>query len=62
MAKSRFHSQLEQKVMEAIETRVQSMADGAVADYPQYQFNVGYLRGLKDALKIADDIEGEFEQ
>ena len=59
MSKTRFHAQLEAKINEAVENRSISIADGAATDYPHYKENVGYIRGLRDALKFCDEIEAE---
>jgi len=61
MAKTRFHSLLEAKINEAVESRADSLISGGAIDYPTYQFNVGYINGLRDALKLCDEIEAEFD-
>lgn len=61
MASTRFHAKLEAKVNEAVENRSVSIVDGACTDYAHYRENVGYIRGLQDALKFCDDIEAESE-
>ena len=60
MAQTRFHSILEERIKEAVESRRNSIASGHCIDYPAYRENVGYLLGLQDALKICDEIEKEF--
>ena len=59
MSKTRFHYLLEAKIKEVVENRSISIVEGAAADYAHYKENVGYIRGLHDALKICDDIEAE---
>jgi len=59
MAKTRFHALLEARIKEAVENRSISIAEGAAVDYAHYKENVGYIRGLQDALKFCDDIEAE---
>ena len=59
MAKTRFHALLEAKINEAVENRSISLVSGAATDYAHYRENVGYILGLRDALKIGDDIEAE---
>jgi hypothetical protein len=61
MAKTRFHSLLEAKINEAVQSRAASLASGAAPDYPQYQNNVGYIIGLKEALNLADEVEREMD-
>lgn len=61
MAKTRFHSQLERKINEAVENRSRSIASGAASDYAHYKENVGYILGLQEALKLCDEIEAESE-
>lgn len=59
MAKTRFQAALEARINEAVESRSISIVDGAAVDYAHYKENVGYIRGLRDALKLCSDIEGE---
>lgn len=61
MSKTRFHAQLEARIKEAVENRANSIANGDVADYAQYREQVGYISGLRDALKIGEQIEAESE-
>lgn len=59
MSKTRFQSELEARVKEAVENRSISIANGDVTDYAHYREQVGYIRGLRDALKIGEDIEAD---
>lgn len=59
--KTRFHAQLEAKINEAVENRSKSIASGDASDYPHYKENVGYILGLRDALKLCDEIAAESE-
>lgn len=61
MARTRFHSILEDKIEEAIEIRSFSLVSGAASDYASYKENVGYISGLRDALKLCDEIESELD-
>lgn len=61
MAETRFHSLLRVKIEEAVDTRSGSMASGACQDYASYRESVGYIKGLVDALNLADEIEKEYE-
>lgn len=54
---TRFHSLLEKKIEETLQSRMASLASGAAADYPLYKENVGYMNGLRDALKLCDEVE-----
>jgi hypothetical protein len=57
--KSRFHLLLDGKIQEAVERMVESLVEGGASDYPKYKEIVGYVRGLKDALKYCEEIETE---
>ena len=61
MAQTRFHTLLRAKVQETIEIRVGSISAGQCTDYASYRENVGYIKGLMDALGLADEIEKEYE-
>ena len=61
MVQTRFHTLLMGKVEETIRARSDSMAAGQCTDYASYRENVGYIKGLMDALGLADDIEKEYE-
>lgn len=61
MAKTRFHSLLEHKINERVESRIESTISGAAEDYARYREQVGYISGLKDALRLAEDVEREME-
>jgi len=56
---TRFHSLLEVKVIEAIKARCESLGLGHAVDCPNYMRSVGYIDGLKEALKLCDEIEEE---
>ncbi len=62
MAESNFHRLLKIRVAEEVEKRSISLANGEAADYPKYQQSVGYILGLKDALKLCEDIERDTER
>lgn len=59
MATSNFHRMLRAKVMEVLDTRTKQLIGGVPADYAAYREEVGYLRGLQDALVHAEDLERE---
>jgi hypothetical protein len=61
MAKTHFHGKLEKEIATALIERSQSIVNGACGDYAAYRYQVGYLEGLNDALKIADAIAAEDE-
>lgn len=61
MAKSRFHSLLETRIHETIASKGDSLVAGAAIDYATYRDMAGYIRGLRDALVIADELETEEE-
>ena len=62
MAETRFHALLKARVLEQISQSSESLCSGAAKDYAIYRDMVGYIRGLNDALKFCDEIEGEFDQ
>ena len=62
MARTNFHAVLEKRVLETIQSRIDSLANGVAVDYAHYRSNVGYIEGLRDALKIADEIEGDSDK
>lgn len=59
MAVSLFHRQLRLKISEVLDTSLAHLASGVCKDYAGYREEVGYLRGLNDALKFAEDLERE---
>lgn len=59
MAKTRFHSLLEERIIKAVDSMAMSLASGEASDYPAYRESVGYIRGLREALNLCDEIEGE---
>jgi len=61
MVQTRFHALLRAKVEETIEARAACIAAGQCADYAAYRENVGFIKGLMDALALADEIEKEYE-
>jgi hypothetical protein len=62
MAYSRFHNLLKEKVQAAIKDTEASITGGHAADYSEYKYWVGYARGLNDALRLCDDIEGDLNK
>ena len=65
MSVIRFHELLKKKVSEAIETRIDTLANGMVSGDDaatvgmNYKDQTGYLRGMRDALKLAEEVETE---
>ncbi len=59
MIRTRFHSVLEERVNKAVDSLATSLAEGDAADYNQYSLKVGEIAGLKEALRIADEISNE---
>lgn len=61
--RTNFHRLLIASIDERIAGVADSLIGGAVTDYPQYMYTVGLIRGLRDALKLGDDIvEGDNER
>ncbi len=61
MIKTRFHTLLEAKVTEQMDTRMMHLSNGGASDYPAYREAVGYVQGLRDALRLCDEVEKENE-
>lgn len=61
MARTRLFSKLEVKIEERINSVSSTLLEGAAQDYPSYKDWTGYVRGLRDALKLLDEIEGELD-
>lgn len=62
MAASRFHTHLRVKIEAVIAEHMGSLCSGQVPDYAAYRDNVGYIRGLNDALRLCEDIERDMNQ
>lgn len=56
MARTRFHTLLLAKIQEVIVNRTEELTSGSASSYEVYKYNVGYLNGLRDALKLADEV------
>lgn len=61
MAKTRFHSLLEGKINLEVEKRASSLLNGEATDYARYIGSVEYIRGLRDSLKLCEEIEREMD-
>lgn len=57
--KTRFQSLLEAKINEEIIKQTTSLAEGNSTTIESYRAVVGYIRGLRAALKLSEDVEGE---
>lgn len=62
MARTRLFAKLQAKIEERINSVGSSLLMGTAQDYPSYKDWVGYVRGLRDAIKLLDEIEGELDQ
>lgn len=62
MAKTRFHTILQERVAEEVSKRMRELADGKLTDFTVYRQLVGQIQGFEGALKLCDDIEKEFDQ
>ena len=62
MPKTRFHSLLEERVREAIEANIAALAGGQPKDFHTYREQVGYIRGLNDALTLCDQLEEDLNK
>lgn len=61
MAKTRFHSLLEAKIREEVAKYIEIISSGGCPSIESYRAEVGYVRGLQTALKLADETEGDLE-
>lgn len=61
MPKTRFHTLLETSIHKQIKTVSDDILRGQMKDFTDYREWTGYIRGLTDALKLCDDIEGEYD-
>ena len=59
MASSLFARMLRVKIAEVLEARASEMTIGVCKDYPSYREEVGYIRGLRDALTFSEEVERE---
>ena len=62
MPKTRFHSLLEERVKEAIAANMDAICGGQPKDFPTYREQVGYIRGLNDALTLCDQLEEDLNK
>jgi hypothetical protein len=62
MAFSRFHNLLRERVQKAIIEYSDSIIGGQAKDFADYRDACGYIRGLNDALRLCEDIEGDLNK
>lgn len=62
MARTRLFAKLQAKIEERINTVSNTLLEGVAQDYPSYKDWTGYVRGLRDAVRFLDEIEGELDQ
>ncbi len=62
MAQSRFHNLLREKVNKTISEYTESVISGLMRDHADYRDSCGYIRGLKDALRLCEDIEQDLNK
>ncbi len=61
MPRTQLFRKLEARVRDKVKSVGDTILGGAPESYEDYKYWVGYLRGLEDALEIADEIEGELD-
>jgi mannose/fructose/N-acetylgalactosamine-specific phosphotransferase system component IID len=55
--------ELKKMIEREIEQRKENLVTGhSVFDFPTYQFNAGFILGLRDALELCDEAEKEVNQ
>ncbi len=60
-AESRFHTILKGKISKLVLQRQMELGQGTAQDYAAYQFLVGNLTGLREALSLCEETEREFD-
>ena len=61
MSETHFHSLLRQRILEEMERRGQPIIRGGCSDHAHYQYQCGTIVGLEVALKLADELEKEYD-
>jgi len=59
MALSQFHNRLKAKIEAEVAKVGSEITSGRMANYEVYREAVGYVRGMIDVLKLADEVEQE---
>lgn len=59
--KTRFHALLDYKIQEAIKQQESEVCGGMCQSFDAYQAQIGYIRGLRDALRLAEEVETEIQ-
>lgn len=61
-SESRFQRKLREELETAIEEKEAEVALGNCPDFSMYKDKCGYIRGLKDALRIAEKLGETFNR
>lgn len=61
MAESRVARLLIKRLEEELKKNMESLAEGAAVDFPAYKDMVGYMRGLRDASALCEEIDKGIE-
>jgi hypothetical protein len=61
MPETRFHTLLRKRIEEEINSLGGNVIRGGCSDHAHYRHSTGMIVGLEVALKLADEIEQEFE-
>lgn len=62
MARSYYQAKLIEKLNDAISVQALSIVQGGARSYDKYRETVGYIRGLTDAIKLAEETEKDIEE
>ena len=54
-----FHRELDRVLVEKLDDRMVSLANGQALSYEEYRESVGYLRALNDVRQWCNDIESQ---
>lgn len=61
MPRTRSFTRLKVRIDEEKQKITDSLLRGDIKSYDEYKGWVGYVRGLTDALRLCDEIEGELD-
>ena len=57
---SRILRVLKDKILDEIEKRKEALASGqGVEDFSAFKFSQGYVRGMTDVIKLADELDAD---
>ena len=54
-----WHRSLRNKIEERVQREADSLLEGGAPDFPAYKARCAYIAGLRDALRISEEIDVE---